>query len=51
LLQSAHDLGDAGLDNVYGYGLVDALAAAKQLNPSAVFPVPVLGRFPGRRGH
>jgi subtilisin family serine protease len=51
LQQSAHDLGDPGVDSVYGYGLVDALAAAKQLNPGAVIPVPTLGRSAGRRGH
>jgi subtilisin family serine protease len=57
LLSTAHDLGDAGIDNFYGYGLVDALAAAKQLNP-ALFgngaqppQQPVTGRVPGRRGH
>jgi subtilisin family serine protease len=58
LLSTAHDLGDAGVDNLYGHGLVDALAAAKQLNP-ALFgngaqppsTPPVVGRTPGRRGH
>lgn len=35
LTQTASDLGAAGKDNVYGAGLVDALAAAKQLNPAA----------------
>jgi len=58
LLSTAHDLGDAGVDNLYGHGLVDALAAAKQLNP-AVFgsggqppaTPPLTGRVPGRRGH
>jgi subtilisin family serine protease len=56
--QTAHDLGDAGFDTVYGNGLVDALAAAMQLNPaafgSATQPPPApkyTGRTPGRRGH
>lgn len=55
--QTATDLGAAGYDTVYGNGLVNALAAAKQLNPaafsSAVTPAgkPVTGRAPGRRGH
>jgi serine protease len=31
--QTAHDLGAKGRDNVYGFGLVDALSAAKQLAP------------------
>jgi len=55
--QTARDLGDSGFDPTYGNGLVDALAAAKQLNP-ALFssaaqppPKPIDGRFPGRRGH
>jgi serine protease len=47
---TAHDLGDTGFDTVYGNGLVDALAAAKQLNPAA-FPQKFNGRYPGRRGH
>jgi subtilisin family serine protease len=57
LEQTAKDLGDAGKDNVYGYGLVNAYDAAKMLNPAAfgsgVTPVigPVNGRMPGRRGH
>jgi len=56
--QTAHDLGDAGFDTVYGNGLVDALAAAKQLNPAAFSspaqpppPTKFTGRTPGRRGH
>jgi serine protease len=54
---TATDLGAAGFDTVYGNGLVNALNAAKQLNPSAfgvpVIPAggPVTGRRPGRRGH
>lgn len=57
LEQTAKDLGDPGKDNTYGYGLVSAYDAAKQLNPAAfssgVTPVtgPVNGRMPGRRGH
>ncbi len=47
LEQTAKDLGDSGVDNTYGYGLVDAYAAAKQLNPAAFA---VKGRFAGRRG-
>ncbi|HEX3067705.1 MAG TPA: S8 family serine peptidase [Thermoanaerobaculia bacterium] len=48
LEQTAKDLGAPGQDTTYGYGLVDALAAAKQLNPSAFA---VNARMPGRRGH
>ncbi len=48
--QTATDLGDAGVDNTYGNGLVNAYAAAKLLNPAA-FLIPVKGRFSGRRGH
>ena len=54
LLATAHDLGDAGPDSKYGYGLIDAEAAGKQLNPSAfnpVQPAAPTGRLPGRRGH
>lgn len=57
LEQTAEDLGDPGQDSNYGYGLVNALAAAKQLNPTA-FSAPAqppathyTGRYPGRRGH
>lgn len=35
LEQTASDLGASGRDSVFGFGLVDALAAAKQLNPAA----------------
>jgi subtilisin family serine protease len=48
LEQTAKDLGTAGRDTTYGFGLVDALAAAKQLNPAAFA---VKARQPGRRGH
>ena len=34
LTVTAHDLGAAGRDNVYGNGLLDAAAAAKMLNPA-----------------
>jgi subtilisin family serine protease len=48
--QTATDLGDPGVDNVYGNGLVNAYAAAKLLNPAAFSPG-VHARIPGRRGH
>jgi subtilisin family serine protease len=54
VLNTAKDLGDPGVDNTYGHGLVDALDAAKQLNPAAFGiqpPAPHTGRVPGRRGH
>ena len=57
VINTAKDLGDAGVDNVYGHGLVNALDAAKQLNPGAFgsggtpAPTPPSGRNPGRRGH
>jgi subtilisin family serine protease len=55
LEQAAKDLGVPGKDNTYGFGLIDAFAAAKQLNPSAFVTGPVIGpvngRFAGRRGH
>ncbi|HEY2093124.1 MAG TPA: S8 family serine peptidase [Thermoanaerobaculia bacterium] len=35
LQTNAHDLGDAGRDDTYGAGLVDAYATAKALNPAA----------------
>ncbi len=46
--QTATDLGDPGVDNTYGFGLVNAAAAARRLNPSAFL---VHGRMQGRRGH
>jgi serine protease len=55
--QTATDLGNAGFDTVYGNGLVNALNAAKQLNPGAFSApaqpssAPITGRIPGRRGH
>ena len=57
LLSTAHDLGDAGIDTIYGNGLVDALEAAKKLNATAFGtgaqpqPPTFSGRYPGRRGH
>ena len=55
LEQTAKDLGNPGKDDVFGYGLVNALEAAKMLNPSAFNPGPVIGpvhgRMAGRRGH
>lgn len=35
LQQTAHDLGSTGRDVIFGFGLIDAFAAAKQLNPAA----------------
>ncbi|HEV7425286.1 MAG TPA: S8 family serine peptidase [Thermoanaerobaculia bacterium] len=57
LEQTAKDLGTAGRDTTFGFGLVNAYDAAKMLNPAAfgsgVTPVvgPVTGRMAGRRGH
>ena len=55
VINTATDLGDPGVDNTYGHGLVNAIAAGKQLNPAAfgisVQPPPKSGRTPGRRGH
>ncbi|MEA2570029.1 MAG: hypothetical protein QOI24_2030 [Acidobacteriota bacterium] len=58
--QTAVDLGSTGRDNVYGFGLVDALSAAKQLAPqkfgSGATPGPpstptTTGRTVLKRGH
>jgi serine protease len=57
--QTAVDLGSTGRDNVYGFGLVDALSAAKQLAPqkfgTGVTPAPpatpTTGRTVLKRGH
>ncbi|MGH9420236.1 MAG: S8 family serine peptidase, partial [Thermoanaerobaculia bacterium] len=46
--QTARDLGAAGKDNVYGFGLVNAFDAARMLNPAAFA---VRARLQGRRGH
>lgn len=54
VINDAKDLGDAGTDTVYGHGLVNALDAAKQLNPGAFgppAPTPPTGRAPGRGRH
>jgi len=57
VINTAKDLGDPGVDNVYGHGVVNALDAAKQLNPGAFGTggtppsTPRTGRTPGRRGH
>lgn len=56
LEQTAKDLGTPGKDTVYGFGLINAYDAAKQLNPNAfgsgVTPGPPkqVGRYSGRRG-
>jgi subtilisin family serine protease len=56
VINNAKDLGDAGVDSVYGHGVVNALDAAKQLNPAAFGSggtppsAPRTGRVPGRRG-
>jgi serine protease len=55
LEQTAKDLGAPGKDDTYGFGLVNALDAAKMLNPTAFSSGPVIGpvhgRMAGRRGH
>jgi subtilisin family serine protease len=48
LFNSATDLGTTGRDTTFGFGLLDAYAAARLLNPAAFL---VHGRPPGRRGH
>lgn len=55
LTSTAKDLGNAGQDSVFGYGLLDVLAAAKQIAPNWFIPIetnpkPTTGRKPGRRG-
>jgi len=40
ITSSAHDLGDAGWDPIYGYGVADASAAAKLLAGPIVAPTP-----------
>jgi serine protease len=55
LLTTARDLGVKGQDPVYGHGLVNVVAAAKQLAPGAFAPPiqtnpkPTTGRKAGRR--
>lgn len=46
LTQSAQDLGVAGPDNSYGYGLVDALAAYQMLRGGAGGSTPSIGSTP-----
>jgi serine protease len=48
LFNSAADLGTTGKDTTFGFGLLDAYAAARVLNPGAFL---VHGRLAGRRGH
>jgi len=48
VFNSATDLGATGRDTTFGFGLVDAYAAARLLNPGAFA---VHGRLAGRRGH
>jgi len=40
LENTAHDLGDTGFDPLYGHGLVDAYAAAKQISPASFNGLP-----------
>ncbi len=55
LLNTAHDLGDPGVDQTYGYGVVDPYAAARSLALSAFGfgppPATPTGRTILRRGH
>jgi subtilisin family serine protease len=52
MISTAHELGATGQDNVFGYGLVDAYAAAKAIAPSKFgTPGPVPGRRILKRGH
>jgi subtilisin family serine protease len=48
LFNSATDLGAAGKDDTFGFGLLDAYGAARLLNPGAFA---VHARLQGRRGH
>jgi subtilisin family serine protease len=50
IVGTAHDLGPSGYDIQYGYGLVDAAAAAKRIAPSVVItPAPAPPPVPPRR--
>jgi len=50
LENTAKDLGDAGVDNTYGFGLIDAKAVVDLLNASnPAQPIKPAGRIPGRR--
>jgi subtilisin family serine protease len=55
MINTAHDLGPTGQDPAFGYGLLDALAAAKSIAPqkfgTGVTPIPVPGRRILKRGH
>jgi subtilisin family serine protease len=57
MINTAHDLGTAGQDVAFGWGLIDAFAAAKAIAPSKfgspITPgtTPVPGRRIIRRGH
>lgn len=57
LIDTAHDIDAAGVDNNTGKGLIDVEAAGKLLapaafsNPSEQPPAKPTGRVPGRRGH
>ena len=54
MIRTAKDLGAAGFDTTFGNGLVNALDAAKKLNPTAfgvTQPTLKTGRRPGRRSH
>lgn len=49
LLNTATDLGNAGFDTTYGFGLVNALEAAKSLAPGRFIPAQPQKPVPGRR--
>ncbi len=50
--KTAVDLGDAGIDNTFGFGMVNAKAVVDMLNTgNPAQPVTPTGRFAGRRGH
>jgi serine protease len=48
IIGSAHDLGDKGYDVLFGYGLVDAYAAAKLISPTLA-PAPIAPAPPKHR--
>jgi serine protease len=50
LKTTARDLGAAGVDNIFGNGLVDAFAAAVKLAPNAFPPAAYSGRKTLKRG-
>ena len=49
LVSTTRDLGDAGKDNLYGYGLIDLNAAARRLAPQAFNDGPAPDERSGRR--